>query len=119
MAHFAKVENGVVTQVIVVEQEVINSGLFGDPALWVQTSYNTRGGKHPENKPLRGNYAGIGYIYDKVNDIFYTPKPYPSWTLNVGTATWEPPAPMPEDGNVYKWEEATKSWVKVDPTTNP
>jgi hypothetical protein len=59
MAHFAKVENNIVTQVLVVEQDVIDSGLFGDPKVWVQTSYNTHGNQHPEGRPLRGNYDSI------------------------------------------------------------
>ena len=75
MAHFAKVENGVVTSVIVIDQETLNLGHWGDPALWVQTSYNTSGGQHPEGRPLRKNYAGIGYTYDSGRDAFIPPKP--------------------------------------------
>ena len=114
MSHFAKVENGVVTQVIVIEQDVINTGLFGDPALWVQTSYNTYGGKHPEGRPLRKNYAGIGYIYDTVRDAFYAPRPYPSWTLDEETCFWKAPVamPEPEEGKSYRWDEDTLSWVQ-------
>lgn len=74
MAHFAKVENGIVTNIIVAEQEVIDTGDFGDPSLWIQTSYNTLNGEHPENRPLRGTYAGIGYSYDKELDIFVPPE---------------------------------------------
>ena len=110
MAHFAQVENGIVQQVIVAEQDVIDSGLFGTG--WIQTSYNTRGGQHPEGRPLRGNYAGIGYTYDRNNDVFYAPQPYPSWTLNNTTWLWEAPTPMPEDG-IYTWNEPTLSWVEV------
>jgi hypothetical protein len=110
MAHFAQVENGIVTQVIVAEQDVIDSGLFGTG--WVQTSYNTYGGQHPEGRPLRGNYAGVGYTYDKENDVFYAPQPFPSWTLNTTTWLWEAPTPMPE-GGIYTWDEATLSWVEV------
>lgn len=74
MSHFAKVENGVVTQVIVAEQDVIDSGLFGDPKSWVQTSYNTRDGIHLlGGTPLRKNFAGIGYTYDQVKDEFNPP----------------------------------------------
>jgi len=111
MSHFAKVENGIVTQVIVAEQDVIDSGLFGDG--WVQTSYNTVGGQHPDGKPLRKNYAGIGYIYDITQDAFYAPKPFPSWTLDENTCLWNPPIPMPNDGDRYTWDEQTTSWVKV------
>lgn len=109
MSHFAKVENGIVTQVIVAEQNVINSGLFGHG--WVQTSYNTIGNKHPENRPLRGNFAGVGFIYDAENDVFYAPQPYPSWILNTETWVWEPPTPIPDDGKTYKWDETSLSWV--------
>jgi hypothetical protein len=112
MSHFAKVENGVVTQVIVAEQDVIDSGLFGHG--WVQTSYNTIANKHPENRPLRGNYAGIGYTYDAKNDVFYAPQPFASWVLNESTWTWEAPTPIPNDGKAYKWDEPTLSWIKTD-----
>ncbi len=113
MSHFAKVENGIVTQVIVVEQDVLNTGAFGDPASWVQTSYNTHGGQHPEGRPLRKNYAGIGMIYDSVRDAFYAPQPFPSWTLDDATCTWQPPVAYPDDGNRYTWDEPTTSWVQV------
>ena len=108
MSHFAKIENGLVMQVIVAEQDHIDT-LDGQ---WVQTSYNTYGNQHPENRPLRGNYAGIGYTYDPVNDVFYTPQPYPSWKLNQLTWLWEASTPMPNDGNVYVWNEETLSWVE-------
>lgn len=111
MSHFAKVENGFVTQIVVAEQDVIDSGLFGNG--WVQTSYNTVGGQHPDGKPLRKNYAGIGYIYDITQDAFYAPKPFPSWTLDENTCLWNPPIPMPNDGDRYTWDEQTTSWVKV------
>lgn len=121
MAHFAQVdENNVVLQVLVIEQDVIDTGHFGDPASWIQTSYNTRGGVHygPDNQPdggvpLRKNYAGIGYIYDPVRDAFYAPQPYPSWTLDENTCWWQPPVPFPTDGKNYAWDEATISWVEV------
>jgi hypothetical protein len=119
MAHFAQVENGIVQQVIVAEQNVINSGLFGIG--WVQTSYNTRGGVHygQDGQPdggiaLRANYAGIGYTYDEVNDVFYAPQPYPSWTIEAPTWIWTSPVPYPEDGNMYTWDETTTSWVPIE-----
>lgn len=87
MAHFAKVEDGIVTQVIVAEQDVIDSGLFGDG--WVQTSYNTRGGQHPEGRPLRKNFAGIGYTYDAERDAFISPQPEGNFVLNEETCLWE------------------------------
>ena len=109
MSHFAKVENGIVTQVIVAEQEVIDSGLFGDG--WVQTSYNTHGGQHANGGvPLRKNYAGIGYTYDSQRDAFIPPQPYPSWSLVEDTCLWNPPTPMPTEGGPYKWDETTQSW---------
>jgi hypothetical protein len=108
MAHFAKVENGLVTQVIVAEQDFIDSGAVGTG--WIQTSYNTHGGQHPEGRPLRGNYAGIGYTYDSVNDVFYAPQPYPSWVISAPTWIWQAPVAYPEDGNAYKWDEASISW---------
>ena len=121
MAHFAKVENGIVTQVIVIVQETLNLGHWGDPSLWVQTSYNTRTGVHylpdsqtPSGQPhVRGNYAGIGYTYDKDLDAFYPPKPYASWTLNTTSFTWNPPTPRPTDGKMYTWNEETKTWDEL------
>ena len=87
MAHFAKVEDGIVTQVIVAEQDVIDSGLFGGG--WVQTSYNTFGGQHPEGRPLRKNFAGIGYAYDAERDAFIPPQPEGNFVLNEETCLWE------------------------------
>ena len=113
MSHFAKVENGIVTQVIVVEQDVLDTGAFGDPASWVQTSYNTHAGQHPEGRPLRKNYAGIGFTYDSARDAFYSPQPFASWILDEETCIWNPPTPYPTDGNRYIWDEPTTSWVQV------
>jgi len=91
MSQFAKIENGVVTQVIVAEPDFIATGALGDPAAWVQTSYNTIGNQHPNGTPLRGNYAGIGYTYDATNDVFVAPKPSDDATLNTTTWLWEVP----------------------------
>ena len=113
MAHFAKVENGIVTQVIVAEQDVIDTGLFGTG--WVQTSYNTIGGQHPEGRPFRKNYAGIGYTYDSIRDAFIPPQPFSSWILNEETCLWEAPTPMPIDGKTYIWNEETISWIEITP----
>jgi hypothetical protein len=124
MSHFAKVENGIVTQVVVAEQEWVNTQ--PDPASWVQTSYNTRAGVHydPDGNPdggvaLRGNYAGIGMIYDSVNDKFYHTQPYPSWTLDHTIWAWVPPTPLPEDvlDFIYTWDEENKVWIKGEPKT--
>jgi len=111
MAHYAKVENGVVTNVIVADEDVIGSGVFGSG--WVQTSYNTRGGVHPENRPMRKNFAAVGYTYDSVRDAFIPPRPYDSWTLNEETCLWNAPVSQPTDGKAYHWDEATTSWVEV------
>ena len=111
MSHYAKVENGIVTQVIVAEQDVIDSGLFGSG--WVQTSYNTSGGQHPQNTPLRKNYAGVGYTYDANRDAFIPPKPYASWQLNEDTCLWNSPVAMPTDNKMYQWDESTTSWIEV------
>lgn len=107
MSHFAKIENGFVTQVIVAEQDFVDT-LDGQ---WVQTSYNTHANQHPENRPLRNNYAGVGFTYDSVNDVFYAPQPYPSWTLNQSTWLWDAPTPLPQDDKEYKWDETTLTWV--------
>jgi hypothetical protein len=121
VSHFAKVENGIVTQVIVAEQEFINGGHVGNPSLWIQTSYNTRGNVHyaPNSAntdggvALRGNYAGIGYIYDSGHDVFYAPKPFNSWTISSNTWTWQAPVAMPTDGKPYRWDEANTKWDLV------
>lgn len=97
MAHFAKIENNVVTQVIVAEQDFVDT----QEGQWVQTSYNAR---------IRKNFAGIGFTYDSQRDAFIPPQPYPSWTLVENTCQWEAPTPMPTDG-YYKWDEITTSWV--------
>ena len=114
MAHFAQLdENNIVTRVLVIDQETINTGAFGDPQTFIQTSYNTYGGVHIlGGTPLRKNYAGIGYTYDSVRDAFISPKPYDSWTLNEETCCWEPPTPMPSDDKIYHWNEETLSWVE-------
>jgi len=102
MAHFAKIDKtNTVTNVIVAEQDFINSGQVGDSFLWVQTSYNNN---------FRKNYAGIGYTYDKVRDAFIPPQPYPSWTLVEATCQWEAPTPHPDDDIMYHWNEATLTW---------
>ena len=123
MGHFAKVVDGAVTQVIVAEQDFINTGVVGSPSLWIRTSYNTRGGVHydpvtgepsaDQTKALRKNYAGLGYTYDAGRDAFIPPKPYPSWTLNDATCLWDAPVAYPTDGKVYSWDEANINWVEV------
>ena len=113
ISHYAKIENGIVTQVIVAEEDFIQTGALGDPAGWIQTSYNTRGGEHPEGRPLRKNYAGIGYTYDSGRDAFIPPKPYPSWTLNEDTCLWDCPVAMPTEGGPFVWNEETQTWDAI------
>jgi hypothetical protein len=105
MSHFAKIDkNNIVTEVIVAEQDFINSGLVGDSFLWVQTSYN-------EN--FRKNFATVGSSYDSTRDAFIPPKPYASWTLNETTCLWECPVALPDDGKKYEWNETDQTWDEV------
>ena len=120
MGHFAKVNNGVVEQVIVAEPEFFDTFVDSSPGQWIQTSYNTRGGVHygQDGQPdggvaLRKNYAGIGFLYDAQRDAFIPPKPYASWILNEDTCQWEAPAPYPNDGRVYTWNETNQTWDAV------
>ena len=114
MSHFAKVNNGIVVQVIVAEPEFFNTFVDSSPGQWIQTSYNTHGGVHTlGGTPLRKNYAGIGYTYDPQRDAFIPPKPYASWVLNDDTCLWDAPVAMPDDGKVYTWNEGTQAWVEV------
>jgi hypothetical protein len=114
MAHFAKIENNIVTRVIVAEAEFFNNFVDDSAGEWLQTSYNTRGGVHSEGgTPLRKNFAGVGYTYDKTRDAFIPPQPYPSWTLNESTCLWECPVEYPDDGNMYNWNEIDQQWDEV------
>jgi hypothetical protein len=114
MSHYAKVLDGKVIQVIVAEPEFFTTFVDTSAGTWIQTSYNTHGNQHPENRPLRGNYAGVGFTYDHKNDVFYAPSPFPSWVLNQSTWLWEAPTPYPTDNQNYKWDEPTESWVVVE-----
>lgn len=121
MAYYAFLdENNIVTEVIVgIDETELIEGL--DPETWygnfksqkcLRTSYNTHGGEHPENKPFRKNYAGIGFIWDGKG--FYPPQPFSSWTLNQDTYLWE--SPIPYDGtpeNPKIWDESTLTWVEI------
>ena len=121
MSHFAKVTDGIVTQVIVAEPEFFETFVDTSPGEWIQTSYNTRGGVHytdgqlsqAQTKSLRKNYAGIGFTYDRTRDAFIPPKPFASWLLNDNTCLWDAPVTYPTDGRQYTWDEATTSWVEV------
>ena len=115
MAHYAKVNGGIVEQVIVAEAEFFDTFVDSSPGAWIQTSYNTHGGVHANGEtPLRKNYAGIGMTYDATRDAFYSPQPYPSWTLNDDSCLWEAPTAYPDDGEAYVWNESTTSWDAVD-----
>jgi hypothetical protein len=121
MSYYAKVENGIVTQVISAEADFFDSFVYS--GRWIKTSYNTRRGVHydpdtgePSGKPaLRGNYAGIGMIYDDEGDAFYSTQPYPSWTLDKTIWAWIPPTPRPVDGAIYEWDEENLRWIQVSP----
>ena len=125
MAHFAKVLEDKVIEVISAEQDFMDSFVDTSPGTWIQTSYNTRGGKHykedgtessDQSKALRKNFAGIGFSYDSSKDAFIPPKPYDSWTLNSTTCLWEAPVAYPSDAEVcdYSWNETDKSWDEVE-----
>jgi hypothetical protein len=133
MAHFAQIDkNNIVIDVVVVPneqehrgQEYLSESWTGtiiDGKLtrvqrggtWIQTSYNTRAGKHIKGgTPFRKNYAGIGYTYDSQRDAFIPPKKYQSWILDEETCLWNAPVPYPNDGNKYTWDESTISWIQV------
>lgn len=118
MGHFAKIENGIVTNVIVVNNETLENLEFpesepvgqefiaslGFDGIWKQTSYNGN---------FRANYAGIGHSYDEINDVFIAPKPYESWILNEETYQWDPPLEYPNDGGNYMWNESGLKWEVV------
>jgi len=124
MSYYAKVVDGIVTKVLRADIEFINTFQDGTPGEWIQTSYNTRGNVHylpnsntPSGQPpLRGNYAGVGHIYDEENDVFYPPKPYPSWVLDTNIWNWKAPVPCPfvSGGPLYIWNEPTLNWIPVE-----
>jgi hypothetical protein len=115
MSHYAKVNNGKVEQVIVAEADFFKTFIDTTPGTWIQTSYNTKGNIHIlGGTPLRGNFAGIGFIYDSTNDVFYAPQPFNSWILNKTNWTWESPIAYPTDGKIYNWNENTKTWDVIN-----
>ncbi len=134
MGHYAKVPvitdgKGIVQDVLTITAEELQTGLWGDPLQYIKTSYNTRGGIHydpnsntrspDQSKALRANYAGIGYTYDAVNDVFYAPRPqnqygvFNSWTVSAPSWIWEPPVPYPDDGQMYEWDDPKQEWILV------
>ena len=121
MSYYARMDDdGIVVQVIAIEKDVLDTGHWGDPNDWVQTSYNTRGGVHyaPNSRTpdggiaLRKNFAGVGYTYDSDKDAFIPPKPFSSWELNEETCNWNPPTPYPDDEKEYHWDEDITSWIE-------
>ena len=120
MGHYAKVEKGIVTNVIVAKQEYIST--LPDSNKWIKTSYNTRAGVYYEpnsdtpakdqSQALRKNYAAIGYTYDKKRDAFIPQKPFDSWLLDEETCQWIPPKELPKDGRYY-WDESKLEWIRV------
>jgi hypothetical protein len=111
MTHFAEINNKIVIRVIVAEQDFINSGKMGDPNNWIQTSYNTYGGINKRTGiPIRKNYAGIGYTFDKTRNAFYSEKKYNSWILNEDTCIFEAPIKKPDNNNRYEWNEDNLKW---------
>jgi hypothetical protein len=116
MAHFAKIENGTVTQVNVIDEDYFAENRETRyTGQWVQTSYNTQGGVHLlGGTPLRKNYAGIGYTYDEARDAFIPPKPFNSWLLNETTCLWDAPVAYPTDGKRYTWNEDNQEWTEVE-----
>ena len=108
MSHFAQIKNGVVQQVIVAEQDFING--LPDAGDWLQTSIRTSRNEHPEGRPLRGNFASIGYTYDSTNDVFVPPQPFPSWQLNTTTWSWDATVPYPQ-GTIKHWNENEQQWI--------
>lgn len=123
MGHYAKVLDGNVVNVIVAEAEFFDNFVDSSPGVWIQTSYNTRGGVYytpnsntqdpDQTKALRKNFAGVGYAYDAAKDAFVPPKPYASWTLNETTCLWEAPVSIPDPEKLYNWDEATQSWIEI------
>ena len=124
MAHFAKVNKGVVVEVICAAENFQEQGYHKDKMAgrWVQTSYNTLGGVHytsgkpspDQSKAFRKNYASVGFLYDKELDAFMSPQPYQSWVLNKNTCMWEAPVARPTDGKKYQWNEVIKKWEEYN-----
>jgi hypothetical protein len=115
MGHYAKVVDSKVIQVIVAEPDFFATFVDTSPGEWIQTSYNTHGGIHQlGGTPLRKNYAGVGYTYDRERDAFIPSQPYPSWILNEETCLWNAPIPYPNDNKAYEWNESTQEWKEIN-----
>ncbi len=110
MSHFAQLDQTLtVVNVIVADQAFIDSGLVGDAASWVQTSYTGS---------IRKRFAGVGFRYDPERDAFIAPQPYASWILDDEALDWIAPVPMPEDGNHYLWSEDAGEWIAEQPSAD-
>lgn len=123
MTYWARVRlsDDIVTEVIVAEAELIASlPATEEPAEWIECDYYTHGNLHydPETNqpddgtPLRGNYPAAGFIYDRINDVFYAPQTFPSWILNTTTWFWEAPTPCPGTNQIWFWEEYSQQWIE-------
>ena len=111
MGHYARVTDGVVTNVIVAKAEFFDTYVDDTAGEWIKTSYNTHAGVHVNGgTPLRKNYAGIGFLYDETRDAFIPPQPYPSWVINEETCRWDAPIDYPDDGIEYQWNEESGAW---------
>ena len=128
MAHFCKIGIGnIVERIEVVSNDIATTeqagvdflnSLYGTNDIWKQTSYNTHSGIHKTGgTPFRKNYGGVGYKYDQTRDAFISPKPYPSWTLNETTCSWDSPVEKPtlteeqiDNNNKYIWNETNQTW---------
>jgi len=122
MGHYAKVVDNIVTKTIVAKADYFDTFVDTSPGEWIKTSYNTYGGKHynPETReeddgtPLRKNFAGVGFTYDKERDAFIPRKPFESWVLDEDTCLWEAPVDYPDDGQEYIWNEGMTNWTLVE-----
>lgn len=118
MSHYARIdENNIVQEVLVIDQETIDTGAFGDPSRWIQTSYNTYANVHLlGGEPLRKNFAAVGDTYSAELDAFIAPKPFASWQLNTETGTWQAPVAEPQSADPllrYYWDESLGIWVET------
>ena len=104
MSYYAKVNEGIVEQVIVAEANFFDTFIDNSPGKWIETS---------TDGSIRKNYAGKGHTYDLTRDAFYEQQPYPSWTLNEDSCQWESPVARPDDDKVYNWNETTKAWDEI------
>ena len=124
MTHFALInDDDVVVNVLVIADEELQTGAWGDPSRWVRCSYNTRRGVYytpntntpdpDQSKSFRKNFPSVGAKYDRSRDAFINPKPHDSWVLNEFTCDWEPPIPRPREDGVFAWNEKFQRWDEL------